>query len=1060
MVNGVVQPGRFGAPTRRIVARQARLAETPRRTFGRGRVRVSAAQQQAIAQRRAAQSEQGRDLTELRTREAAIQADIQSIRDDINAARSGKGISPPDLRSRLSAISGRTAELNSIRASITQVERGADIDPTTEFKAAQTVGGAQETRRRLQLGGERAGERRVELQQTITKELGRVEAAKVIRTGEISVSQAQRLSPATRRALGVKIGEPTKEALPEGAIGTGASGGFLFPDPTGPGGTIEKFAVGTTAKGTLFEPIFREPTRAVVAPTPSVGQRISASLSRALEDLEDIPGRAIPTALEGFSTGLPFFIKDPTLIGRLEDIGEIGQEARFKQAQRVQSKVIGEDTAAFNLRVERFNELFGGRELSQQEFLIAQQRLREINIEGQSLRTRSGTLEFQLSEQERRRDQRSFTQQLTVGAVAGLITTAAFIPSTLVTAGAAFGGDPIAAASIVSLLPVTQQLTPELMQVQAEQTKAIADLALARPFEAIGFAVGGAAFPALGLKARALLREPIVTRIKGKPTISRAADAIFPEIEGVQAGKFRQFTETPAQFAVIDTRGAALRRLGAEVAEGAPPPISTIAGRVPKRFEQRVVRLRKQDVRFTIGEVTTQEGVFRGTTATRRRGAGVSLTEFSSLRGRQTRFDISNIKGLPRIEREALLRGLGRETRGAFPTEATFFRQSLEAESLLRVTRARGGALDLTFKAPGRRTRRFAGVAAVKELTEFKTPKFDLFQARTALAETTFPVFRPRRKAVSTIESLSFLIREGAETGRPSAFISRTTGRRRRPPTRAPTSISQAATTPVLTEQAKVSATRTSAALQSVEIAESIKITTKVRAAERQAFSRLRAKERARELITRPRDVAVGLTTLQAQASATLQQPKQIQREAVIQRERQISLQRNLQRSATRTITKVIPRTVPTTVTIPRTAPEPIPGPPTGPRRPRVSIPRVPRLIPRIRRGPEPRSIRRAAEFGVQVRRRGRFTTIAEGLTLRQAVARGRRRVSTTLARTFRIVPGGRLLPTAGIADLVGPGFRRPRKKGERALTFIERRERALSTPGEVREIARARLPA
>jgi hypothetical protein len=77
--------------------------------------------------------------------------------------------------------------------------------------------------------------------------------------------------------------------------------------------------------------------------------------------------------------------------------------------------------------------------------------------------------------------------------------------------------------------------------------------------------------------------------------------------------------------------------------------------------------------------------------------------------------------------------------------------------------------------------------------------------------------------------------------------------------------------------------------------------------------------------------------------------------------------------------------------------------------------------------------------FGVQVKRFGKFKSVGQGLTFKQAMSRGTDVTSKTLARTFRI--------TGGTGKAVTPfGFYQKKNK---PLTFIEKSKYALSLPKE-----------
>jgi hypothetical protein len=111
-------------------------------------------------------------------------------------------------------------------------------------------------------------------------------------------------------------------------------------------------------------------------------------------------------------------------------------------------------------------------------------------------------------------------------------------------------------------------------------------------------------------------------------------------------------------------------------------------------------------------------------------------------------------------------------------------------------------------------------------------------------------------------------------------------------------------------------------------------------------------------------------------------------------------------------------------------------------------IPKEP-TVPKIPKQKTPKeSFSTGSLFGVSVRRKGKFKSIAKGLTLKQATEVGREKVAGTLAATFRIEGNGKDIGTP-------TGFRR--KETKEGTLFIERRGLRLSRKGETQEILSAR---
>ncbi len=120
--------------------------------------------------------------------------------------------------------------------------------------------------------------------------------------------------------------------------------------------------------------------------------------------------------------------------------------------------------------------------------------------------------------------------------------------------------------------------------------------------------------------------------------------------------------------------------------------------------------------------------------------------------------------------------------------------------------------------------------------------------------------------------------------------------------------------------------------------------------------------------------------------------------------------------------------------------------PPTTPRTPPTKPPKIPTFFL-----PKAKDFRKKrGTFSVEERRFGTFRTIGSGLSLKQAFAVGREKVSGGLGATFRIT--GR-----GVTGLRLPkGFR----LGKTPQTFVEKRKFRISRRGEKRGLALARRKA
>jgi hypothetical protein len=92
----------------------------------------------------------------------------------------------------------------------------------------------------------------------------------------------------------------------------------------------------------------------------------------------------------------------------------------------------------------------------------------------------------------------------------------------------------------------------------------------------------------------------------------------------------------------------------------------------------------------------------------------------------------------------------------------------------------------------------------------------------------------------------------------------------------------------------------------------------------------------------------------------------------------------------------------------------------------------------------------RRGQFGVEVRRFGVFRPIGTTRTLGGALNLGKNVVGGTLSATFRIRGAGGTVRAPS-------GFRRTKRRGEAPLTFVEKREKRLSRPKEIKQIQASR---
>ncbi|RKZ04135.1 hypothetical protein DRQ25_17300, partial [Candidatus Fermentibacteria bacterium] len=132
--------------------------------------------------------------------------------------------------------------------------------------------------------------------------------------------------------------------------------------------------------------------------------------------------------------------------------------------------------------------------------------------------------------------------------------------------------------------------------------------------------------------------------------------------------------------------------------------------------------------------------------------------------------------------------------------------------------------------------------------------------------------------------------------------------------------------------------------------------------------------------------------------------------------------------------------------------------------RPVPPVPRTPRPIPPeelIPRTPFPRPRGEGEKkglfgsFSVQVRSKGKFKTVAEGLGLKEATSRGAGIVGTTTSASFRLVSDSKQNPLFSDVSSELRGRFRPSKRDPNII--VERRQFRISTSGEKTGLKKAK---
>jgi len=201
----------------------------------------------------------------------------------------------------------------------------------------------------------------------------------------------------------------------------------------------------------------------------------------------------------------------------------------------------------------------------------------------------------------------------------------------------------------------------------------------------------------------------------------------------------------------------------------------------------------------------------------------------------------------------------------------------------------------------------------------------------------------------------------------------------------------------------------------------------------------------------------LSIKTEQMPSKVYLSPQKEFLTQEVISKQRIITSQKTI--TAQRTITSQRTATAQKLVTAQKliTA-QRIPTLPVVPTVVKPITPKVPKtpILPSFKFKPAPTKKPTFQQaYVVQIKRRGKFRTIAQGLPKSLAMQVGVERVSKTLGATFRLIPKG-ITKIKKAPRISFPKYIKRKKR--KPLTFVEVPSARLKSPQEVREIQMARL--
>ncbi len=230
-----------------------------------------------------------------------------------------------------------------------------------------------------------------------------------------------------------------------------------------------------------------------------------------------------------------------------------------------------------------------------------------------------------------------------------------------------------------------------------------------------GVLLGSAARQAL-TQQRLIFRQPLP-----EPQIRVVREQVpvtLPDGRVIFRERFRQVAVQPARF---ESRASILQQLRGQIPD-------------PTQITPRIT-IRAADIPQLPTLIDAEGNVILGGFTTRREGA--RLTQVSGLGGTGREFSLAELQQLTPTQRAALLRGVGGRTGSLIGVreDVRFLAGQIETRRAFRITSdPRTKEITLTFPEPGRITRRFETVTAVRPLPD----QPNLFQTVSGAGEVTF----------------------------------------------------------------------------------------------------------------------------------------------------------------------------------------------------------------------------------------------------------------------------------------------------------------------------------
>lgn len=760
--------------------------------------------------------------------------------------------------------------------------------------------------------------------------------------------------------------------------------------------------------GVLLAPVQQVEVKEIRPVTPitfkGIDDKLVLSPTETVREINRITNEArLFFTRPGTRTGEFLRTRQEKAIAKLESIRRTvptpTEKIEFKQ-QDLQRQI--------NAQVDAFNKRFGGRTLSDSEFMTA--RLAEAEL--------FNSTEIKAAEIKRLEEIKPEVRGRT-------------LPESIVIAG--FRAPREIPAS-------TTALTTGLLLDPKKTLKDIFKGFREQPLESISASITTGSFVKITSIARTKLVTPrLISKEPVPKRIITSTDILQPLIiEGRELGKFKLTIVSP-------------ERTGKFIS-----PLDQLLGKEPKI---RIIAPERTDIVITPKPLLIEKGAIISEDASvllKREGA--TLTKLSRLSAGGEKINIRKFEnelidiekfmakeGLSKrvkeikIETPFIDKGLSIKEVAVIPgaLKQDFFRGTVTARKAIKGSIRRSPReINIFIPKPGKTVTSAMTLSQIAEITDIKLEGFELFRTRTAVKQLSEAIEKASGK-VETIEGVTFLVEEPMIVGtdlsqniiKMGGDIRQATKQMSRENIAKAIAAIEGAKG-VSVKQVPIPRIRT--AKETADFRKRLKQTVSPSSAVA-AFSKalsdigstrgfliteenigplsleLRISPSIREI---PRSVSANISReISLSSSASIQKESQRELQRELQRSLQKELQKELQKSLQKELQKQVQRQVPRQLQkqLQKQIQKDIlkfPGPPIRP--PTKIPPQKPIIIPNLKfKERQDRDFQKQA-FLVQSKIRGQFKTIAKGLPKGKALLFGREFTRKELAATFRLIPAGK----------------------------------------------------